>query len=643
MSVSLSPLAGAGWQFFDNNGVPLNGGLLYTYAAGTTTPAATYTSDNGVTANANPIVLDSSGRTPSEVWLTDGTTYKIAVYTSTNVLIRTWDDIAGINDPTALEAALASSTGSSMIGFIQAGANAVTRTAQSKMRDTVSVKDFGAVGDGVADDTAAIQAALSSGAKAVVIPAGSTYIINGGLTLPASGVTVQATGATIKLKNSASSLAMLYITGNDCVVDGGTWDGNKANGNIGVWGSAQFGSYNIAMYADRCTVKNIDSTNTWGIGVKGFGNYLSVLNCRIQGTQAYGIFFDGSASVSHAGNRAVGNIIDMTDGQVVSSANQGQGVLFTAGSGQNQTAWELSNNNIIGPTTSVTDQAINLAVRGKDGVVSNNTTRYGAMGFSEGGDNCTVSGNQFLDLRGTVRIGVEPSGRFTATGNTITDAYIGVDCTASVNYDESVVTGNSIRIASGGANAFGVRFQIASTYTGKNIVVSGNSINTPNAGVYLVRSVEGLTVSGNTIVGPGIGSGRGVFLDGLTAAAFVSIIGNTFRGFLRPWGVYSVTAVTYTDLYAASNVCIDCGSSRTTWPVEGSAVIGARATVLNAEYGTYDMRDVAGNVFTLYSTAYSNPEGFLTAGIGSIYVSLNSGGGVYRKNTGVGNTGWVAM
>lgn len=165
MSVSLSPLAGAGWQFFDNNGVPLNGGLLYTYAAGTTTPTATYTSDNGVTANANPIVLDSAGRTPSEVWLTDGTTYKIAVYTSTNVLIRTWDDIAGVNDPTALTAlqtALASSTGSSMIGFIQAGTGAVARTAQSKMRDVVNVKDFGIIADGITNQTAALLVLMSS-------------------------------------------------------------------------------------------------------------------------------------------------------------------------------------------------------------------------------------------------------------------------------------------------------------------------------------------------------------------------------------------------------------------------------------------------------------------------------------------------
>jgi hypothetical protein len=59
------------------------------------------------------------------------------------------------------------------IEFLQAGLGAVVRTVQSKLRDTVSVKDFGAVGDGVADDTAAIQAAISSGAKAINFPTGT--------------------------------------------------------------------------------------------------------------------------------------------------------------------------------------------------------------------------------------------------------------------------------------------------------------------------------------------------------------------------------------------------------------------------------------------------------------------------------------
>ena len=104
MAVILSPLAGAGWQFFDNNGVPLAGGLLYSYAAGTTTPLATYTSASGATPNTNPIVLDSAGRVPSEVWLTTNVNYKFALYTADSTLLWTNDDIAGV--PASLNTSL---------------------------------------------------------------------------------------------------------------------------------------------------------------------------------------------------------------------------------------------------------------------------------------------------------------------------------------------------------------------------------------------------------------------------------------------------------------------------------------------------------------------------------------------------------
>ena len=96
MTVNLSPFAGVGAQFFDDNGVPLAGGKIFTYAAGTTTPKATYTDYTGNTAHANPIILDAAGRTPDEVWLNYGDSYKFILKDSLDTLVGTYDNIDGI-------------------------------------------------------------------------------------------------------------------------------------------------------------------------------------------------------------------------------------------------------------------------------------------------------------------------------------------------------------------------------------------------------------------------------------------------------------------------------------------------------------------------------------------------------------------
>lgn len=136
MTVNLSALAGAGQQFFDNSGVILSGGLLYTYAAGTTTPAATYTTSAGITANTNPIVLDSAGRVPSEIWLTSTVNYKFVLFTSLSVNIWTKDNIPGIASATDFANFVADLASTS----VNKGASLVGNYGGGTVQDSIAVK-----------------------------------------------------------------------------------------------------------------------------------------------------------------------------------------------------------------------------------------------------------------------------------------------------------------------------------------------------------------------------------------------------------------------------------------------------------------------------------------------------------------------
>jgi len=130
MTTALTPSPKA--QFLANDGTPLVGGKLYTYAAGTTTPLATYTSYSGLTANTNPIILDSRGE--ANVWLNVGP-YKLALYDADNALIWTVDNIysAGsgvfngpVSGTTATFSGALSAASGTFSGNVSAGGNVFT-------------------------------------------------------------------------------------------------------------------------------------------------------------------------------------------------------------------------------------------------------------------------------------------------------------------------------------------------------------------------------------------------------------------------------------------------------------------------------------------------------------------------------------
>lgn len=97
MAVKLSPVLN--WQNFDANGNPLSGGKIYTYLAGSTTPAATYTTIDGTDQQANPIILNTRGEVDQPIWLTEGQAYKFILKDANdNTIGVPWDNISGVNE-----------------------------------------------------------------------------------------------------------------------------------------------------------------------------------------------------------------------------------------------------------------------------------------------------------------------------------------------------------------------------------------------------------------------------------------------------------------------------------------------------------------------------------------------------------------
>jgi hypothetical protein len=221
--------------FVTSTGAPAAGYKVYTYVAGTSTPKDTYTSYTGGSANTNPVVLDSRGEAAIywtgsyDVVLKDAAG---SVVWGPERLVEPEASGAAATLDTALLASLSASSGSSLIGFLQSGSGAVARTAQNKMRDLISVKDFGAVGDGSTNDYTAIAAAITyakSVGGTVYFPFtangykyGTSLTLSDGCRLEGQGVPNRwrSTQSSVKLKYTGSASAIDLSPGAATGVDG---------------------------------------------------------------------------------------------------------------------------------------------------------------------------------------------------------------------------------------------------------------------------------------------------------------------------------------------------------------------------------------------------------------------------------------
>ena len=208
-------------QFSDASGIPLAGGLIDVYLAGTTTRTDTWQDRALSTLNTNPIVLDARGE--CLIWTDGDIAYKFVLKNSLGVVQWTMDNITGAAGAAAL------------VNFIQAGTGAVSRDAQSKMRDIVSVFDFmtaAQIADAQAftytqDLTTPLNNALTAAAGKMVYHPEGGYL--SGRILPQSNTTLWFDGgSTLRKKTNGtqclkvSAKSNVHIVGNGCTFDGQT-------------------------------------------------------------------------------------------------------------------------------------------------------------------------------------------------------------------------------------------------------------------------------------------------------------------------------------------------------------------------------------------------------------------------------------
>lgn len=173
-------------QTFDANGDPLVGGKVYTYVAGTSTPLQTYTTQNGVIQHSNPIILDARGEPPTLIWLIgSGQEYKFVLHDANDNLIRTLDDISGINAVTstadewivsAITPTYINATSFSVVGdqtlVLSVGRRIRTENTGGTIYGTITSSVFGAgiTTIVVRNDSGILDSGLSSIAYGILAP-----------------------------------------------------------------------------------------------------------------------------------------------------------------------------------------------------------------------------------------------------------------------------------------------------------------------------------------------------------------------------------------------------------------------------------------------------------------------------------------
>jgi hypothetical protein len=304
-------------QFLDALGIPLIGGKIFVYQAGSTTPADTFQDQELTTKNANPIPLDATGS--CTIWLDQAKQYKFLLKNALGVTQPGWpiDNVSGASSLTSLVptlgqyaklSALAAAVGSSLIGYSNGGTTPITLEKALDMMyygwaDVRNPRFAGGADPSFTaeQNTKAIQAAIDA-CPFVHFPGNGVYVVTPDMTRTnqdnAAGICIDVkTGTTLDLGQvtiqQKAGTSCASIIGNSTIISNVTIQGGIVDGNR--TGTVASNTCAVVLFhATDCVIRNVTAKEAQLIGV-GFRNINTgygrnrVDSCKVYGSNYIGI------------------------------------------------------------------------------------------------------------------------------------------------------------------------------------------------------------------------------------------------------------------------------------------------------------------------------------------------------------------
>jgi len=474
----------------------------------------------------------------------------------------------------------------------------------------LNVRQCGATGDGSTDDTSAIQAALDSGASKVDLTAG-TYLITSTLTMSAN-----QTLTGVGILKTASVITMIAAS-TGCIVEGITIEGNGSGSPISTFKAISVIGADKDNYLSNIRVSNCYVYSYAGYGVYGeFVEDLTINNCTFTdfGFMGVGIL---------SGTNVKCDSLTISDGGTGISGRT-YGVAFTRREEDSITDYprsidcSVTNSHISNcPTWEALDTH-----GGESCKFINNIIRGCPIGISIAGADDSVGVETFPALKCEVSNNTVYGVSGSSNGIVVTGASTGY-------LDQCVINGNTLIESGDDGNNLSGAINIG-TYT-YGVVISNNTLKDSYAHAIKLSSYnKGFAITGNTIIdtqdssysatagisirstnNEGVISGNSIFATGASLNTYTSVRG--------------ISCDSYTNVIALGN-----NSNNFT-----SAIVG-----IDARNSYFAFSEDGVKMFNGLGT----PEGSVTASSGSVFVNRNGGAGttLYVKESGTGNTGWVA-